>query len=81
MKYWRIFLEVSRRLFDVSHRIYDAGVNCETITHQYFKINIVIITLKEQLPQLECLVESRLQRLETENNDKFEIKCIAEEAL
>ena len=81
VKYWRNSPEISRRLFDVFHRIYDAGVNYETIAHRNFKIIVVIITSKEQLPQLERLVESRLQRMETENNDKFEIKCIAEEAL
>lgn len=81
VKYWRNSSEISRRLFDVFHRIYDAGVNYEMIAHRNFRIIVVVITSKEQLPQLECLVESRLQRMATENNGKFEIKCIAEEAL
>lgn len=81
VKYWRNSLETSRRLFNVFHHIYDAGVNYETIAHRNFKIIVVIITSKEQLPQLERLVESRLQEIGTENNGKFEIKCMAEEAL
>lgn len=81
VKYWRNPSDISRRLFDVFHRIYDAGVNYETIAHRNFRIIVVIITSKEQLPQLERLVESGLQRMETENHDKIEIKCMAEEAL
>lgn len=81
VKYWRNSPEVSRRLFDVFHRIYDAGISYETIAHRNFKIIVVIITSKEQLPQLERLIESRLQRMGDENYGKIEIKCMAEEAL
>lgn len=81
VKYWRNSSEISRRLFDVFHRIYDAGVNYETIAHRNFRIIVIIVTSKEQLAQLERLIESHLQRMNPENTDKIEIKCMAEEAL
>lgn len=81
VKYWRNLSEASRRLFDVFYRIYDAGVNYETIAHRNFRIIVVLIVPKEQLPQLKRLVESRLQRFATGNDGKLEIKCMAEEAL
>lgn len=81
VKYWESSTEISKRLYDVFYRFHDAGINYETITHRNFRIIVVIVTSKEQLPQLERLVESRLQRMETSNTDKIEIRCMAKEVL
>lgn len=81
VKYWKLPTYISGRLQDLSYRLFNAGVNYETIAHRNFRILIVIVTTKEQLPQLERLVETHMRRSDNEFSNKIEVKCIAEEAL
>lgn len=81
VKYWKFPTYISGRLQDVSCRLFNAGVNYETIAHRNFRLLIVIVTTKEQLPQLERLVETHMRRSDNEFSNKIEVKCIAEEAL
>ena len=81
VKYYRTVAAISKRLYDFFEHFYDAGVNYETIAHRNFECVVAIVTSKDQLPQLEKIVETYLQRTHPENVNKIEIKCIAEEAL
>lgn len=81
VKYWKSLTNILERLKEVLYRLFNAGVNYETIAHRNFKLLIVIVTTKEQLPKLEYLVEVRMKQLSNEDSYKIEIKCIAEEAL
>lgn len=61
-------------------RIYDAGVNYETIAHRNYRCIVVIVTPKEELPRLENIVETYC-KAHRGNASRIEIKCMAEESL
>lgn len=79
-KYMKIAAGNSRRIYDVFERVYDSGINYETIAHRNFKCVVVIVTPKEELPRLENIVETYC-KAHRENASRIEIKCMAEESL
>lgn len=81
VKYWRTLAGNSRRIHNLVEFLYSAGVSYETIAHRNFKCIVAIVTPKDQLPRLEGLVETYLQKTHSENSNKIEIRCFAEEAL
>ena len=80
IKYWKSVVD-SRRIYDLFHRITVAGINYETITQRNYQPLVLIVTSKESLPQIERMIELRLQRLDTKILGKVAVKCIAEEIL
>ncbi|GAA0637092.1 hypothetical protein [Bifidobacterium pullorum] len=81
VKYWKSPVSISGRLKEVLYRLFDAGVNYETIAHRNFTLLVVIVTTKEQLPRLEGLVETHMKHFDNRILNKLDVKCIAEEAL
>lgn len=81
VKYWKSLVSISGRLKEVLYRLFDAGVNYETIAHRNFTLLVVIVTTKEQLPRLERLVETHMKHFDNRILNKLDVKCIAEEAL
>ncbi len=80
IKYMKIAGGNSRRIYDVFERVYDSGVNYETIAHRNFRCIVVIVTPKAELSRLENIVETYCKTHE-ENASRIEIKCMAEESL
>ena len=80
IKYLKIAAGNSRMIYDVFERVYNSGVNYETIAHRNFKCVVVIVTPKEELPRLENIVETYC-KAHRENASRIEIKCMAEESL
>ena len=80
IKYLKIAAGNSRRIYDVFERVYDSGVNYETIAHRNFRCIVVMVTPKEELPRLENIVETYC-KAPRENASRIEIKCMAEESL
>lgn len=81
VKNWRSSAEIPERLCDFFYRIYDAGINYETIAHRNFRIILIVVASKEQLPQMEHFVESSLQGMGMKYTGKIEIAFMAEETL
>lgn len=80
IKYMKIAAGNSRRIYDLFERVYDSGVNYETIAHRNFRCVVVMVTPKEELPRLENIVETYCKAYR-ENANRIEIKCMAEESL
>lgn len=80
IKYMKIAAGNSRRIYDLFERVYDSGVNYETIAHRNFRCVVVIVTPKEELPRLENIVETYC-KAHRENANRIDIKCMAEESL
>lgn len=80
IKYMKIATGNSRRIYDVFEHVYDSGINYETIAHRNFRCVVVIVTPKEELPRLENIVETYC-KAHSENANRIEIKCMAEESL
>lgn len=74
IKYWVCLSNISERLQSFLYMFYDAGRNYEAIAHRNFRLLVVIFTLKEQLPQLEDIVETCIEQFKGE----IKIKCLAE---
>ena len=81
VKYFGVASMVSRRLHEMLWRLHEAGSNYKAIAHRECKLIVFIVTPKEQLPQLERQVETRVQQLFPEYAKTIEIRCMAEEAL
>ena len=81
VKYCGVAPMVSKRLHEMFWRLHEAGSNYKTIAHRDCNLIIFIVTPKEQLPQLERQVETRVQQLSPEYAKVIEIRCMAEEAL
>ena len=75
-----LLLEEEYYHYDLFERVYDSGVNYETIAHRNFRCVVVIVTPKEELPRLENIVETYC-KAHRENANRIDIKCMAEESL
>ena len=80
IKYLKIAAGNSRMIYDVFERVYNSGVNYETIAHRNFRCIVVMVTPKEELPRLENIVETYC-KVHKESTSRIEIKCMAEESL
>ena len=80
IKYLKIAAGNSRMIYDVFERVYNSGVNYETIAHRNFRCIVVMVTPKEELPRLENIVETYC-KVHKESASRIEIKCMAEESL
>lgn len=81
VKYYRSIEYVSSRLNGVFNRLFDAGKNYKIIAHRDFTLCLVVVTSKEQLPQLKHIVKTYMKQLDNVVLNKINVKCIAEEAL
>ena len=80
VKYWKSTVD-SRRIYDLLHRVTNAGINYETITQRNSHLLVLVVTSKEALPKIERMIELRLQRIDTKIFDRVVVKCIAEDIL